>query len=178
MTTPLARALRTVRANIVPFSAAYPGDCTVAGSYQVRALPGHANGANVGWTTGFWPGMLWLAYELEGDEAYKTAGLRELERFAVRIDGLSDVETHDLGFLYTLSAAAPWRNVPEMRAEARRVALAAADHLMTRFLEPVGIIQAWGNLGDPSQCGRTIIDSLMNLPLLRWASGVTGDRRY
>ena len=54
-------------------------------------------------------------------------------------------------------------------------ALAAADHLMTRVLEPAGIIQAWGDLDDPRQRGRTIIDSLMNTPLLFWASQTTGD---
>jgi unsaturated chondroitin disaccharide hydrolase len=56
--------------------------------------------------------------------------------------------------------------------------LAAADHLMTRFVEPAGIVQAWGAMGDPKQRGRTIIDSLMNMPLLYWASDVTGDDRY
>ena len=57
-------------------------------------------------------------------------------------------------------------------------ALAAADHLMSRFLEPAGIIQAWGDLQDPRERGRTIIDSLMNTPLLFWASQVSGDPRY
>ncbi len=41
---------------------------------------------------------------------------------------------------------------------------------MSRVLEPAGIIQAWGDLSDPAQRGRTIIDSLMNMPLLYWAS--------
>ena len=47
---------------------------------------------------------------------------------------------------------------------------------MTRVLEPAGIIQAWGDLNDPDQRGRTIIDSLMNTPLLFWASETSGDR--
>jgi unsaturated chondroitin disaccharide hydrolase len=49
---------------------------------------------------------------------------------------------------------------------------------MTRFLEPAGIVQAWGNLSDPRQRGRTIIDSLMNMPLLYWASSESGDERF
>ena len=64
------------------------------------------------------------------------------------------------------------------RAGPADAALAAADHLMTRVLEPAGIIQAWGDLDDPRQRGRTIIDSLMNTPLLFWASQTTGDARY
>jgi len=42
----------------------------------------------------------------------------------------------------------------------------------------VGIIQAWGDLADPSQRGRIIIDCLMNLPLLHWAARETGQGRY
>ena len=49
---------------------------------------------------------------------------------------------------------------------------------MTRFLEPAGIVQAWGDVGEAGQHGRTIIDSLMNMPLLYWASEQTGDPRY
>ena len=41
-----------------------------------------------------------------------------------------------------------------------------------------GIIQAWGDLDDPAQRGRIIIDCLMNLPLLHWASAQSGDGRY
>jgi unsaturated chondroitin disaccharide hydrolase len=87
-----------------------------------------------------------------------------------------DLDTHDLGFLYSLSCVAAWRLTGD--EDARRAALAAADHLMTRFLEPAGIVQAWGDLSDPRQAGRTIIDSLMNMPLLTWASEQTGDERY
>ena len=49
---------------------------------------------------------------------------------------------------------------------------------MTRYLDAPGIIQAWGDMNDPDQRGRTIVDSLMNTPLLYWASQVTGDERY
>jgi unsaturated chondroitin disaccharide hydrolase len=49
---------------------------------------------------------------------------------------------------------------------------------MRRFLEPAGIIQAWGDLSDPAQSGRTIIDSLMNMPLLTWAGSETGEERF
>jgi unsaturated chondroitin disaccharide hydrolase len=70
----------------------------------------------------------------------------------------------------------PWRSTGDRTA--RDAALAAADHLLTRVLEPAGIIQAWGDMRDPRQQGRTIIDSLMNTPLLFWASEASGDPRY
>ncbi len=173
----LAAALATVRANIATFGGGYPDDTTRHGVYPPRpATATLPEGANRGWTTSFWPGMLWLAWELTGDDAFRLAATSHVASFAERVDQQIDLDTHDLGFLYTLGCVAPWRLVADERA--RSAALGAADHLMTRFLEPAGIVQAWGGLDDPGQRGRTIIDSLMNMPLLYWASEQTGDERY
>jgi unsaturated chondroitin disaccharide hydrolase len=173
----VAAALATVRANLRRFGPAYPGDTTAGGRYAPRpAAAGQPAGANTGWTTGFCAGLAWLAWELSGDEAFRAAGDRHTADFAARLDRRIDVDTHDLGFLYTLAAVAPWRLTGD--AAARSTALTAADCLMARFLAPAGIIQAWGDLRDPAQRGRTIIDSLMNLPLLHWATETTGQVRY
>jgi unsaturated chondroitin disaccharide hydrolase len=173
----VAAALRTVEANIKAFGERYPADTTAGNRYPVRpSIGGRPEGANVGWTTSFWPGMLWLAHELTGEEDFRRAAMWHVDSFAARVKDGIDLDTHDLGFLYTLSCVVPWRRTGEVRA--RDAALAAADHLMSRFLEPAGIIQAWGDLSDPRQRGRTIIDSLMNTPLLFWAGEVSGDPRY
>ncbi|SCL34279.1 unsaturated chondroitin disaccharide hydrolase [Micromonospora nigra] len=170
-------AIRTIEANIDTFGARYPADTTVANRYPLRPpTAGQPEGANVGWTTSFWPGMLWLAHDLTGDEHLRRAALSHVDSFVDRVHGGIDLDTHDLGFLYTLACVTAARRTGDRRA--REAALAAADHLMTRFLEPAGIIQAWGDLADPRQRGRTIIDSLMNTPLLHWASQTTGDDRY
>ncbi|MFC8921815.1 glycoside hydrolase family 88 protein [Cellulosimicrobium sp. NPDC057127] len=170
-------ALATVRRNIVAFGDRYPDDTTRNGLYPPRpATPEFPEGGNRGWTTSFWPGMQWLAFELTGDVAFRTAGERHVADFARRVDQGEDLQTHDLGFLYTLSCVAPWRLLGDETA--RRAALSAADHLMVRFLEPAGILQAWGDLSDPAQRGRTIVDSLMNMPLLTWAGEQTGEERF
>ena len=177
----IAAALSTVEANIAAFGGLYPADTTAANRYPVRpAGGGQPEGANVGWTTSFWPGMLWLAHDLTGDLAgdgkFRDAAMTHVDNFADRVSRGIDLDTHDLGFLYTLSCVQVWRRTGDVKA--RDAALAAADHLMSRFLEPAGIIQAWGDLHDPRQRGRTIIDSLMNTPLLFWAGEITGDQRY
>lgn len=173
----IERALATVAKDTLTFAAWHPDDTTSNGVYPPRNGMGHyPDGSNIGWTTGFVPGMYWLAWEMSNDERFKNAGLAALPSFVQRIDQQQDVDTHDLGFLYTLACVAPWKLLGE--SEAKRAALAAADYLMTRFLEPAGIVQAWGNLSDPSQRGRTIIDSLMNMPLLYWATSASGDDRY
>jgi len=173
----IERALTTVADNTLRFAEWYPDDTTCDGLYPPRRGNGlFPDGSNIGWTTGFVPGMYWLAWEMSNDKRFKNAGLSMLPGFVQRIDRQQDVDTHDLGFLYTLSCVAPWKLLGE--SEGKRGALAAADYLMTRFLEPAGIVQAWGDLTDPRQRGRTIIDSLMNMPLLYWASSTSGDGRY
>jgi unsaturated chondroitin disaccharide hydrolase len=177
MAAAVAAAIRTVDANIAAFGDRYPADTTIANRYRLRPpTSGQPEGANVGWTTSFWPGMLWLAHDLTGEERYLRAALSHVDSFADRVAHGIDLDTHDLGFLYTLSCVTAARRIGDPRA--RGAALAAADHLMTRVLEPAGIIQAWGDLTDPRQRGRTIIDSLMNTPLLFWAGDATGDGRY
>jgi unsaturated chondroitin disaccharide hydrolase len=81
-----------------------------------------------------------------------------------------------LGFLYILSAKAEYLITQNQKA--RETALLAADLLMERYHPKAGIIQAWGNLEDPNQRGRIIIDCLMNIPLLFWATEETKNPTY
>ncbi len=53
----------------------------------------------------------------------------------------------------------------------------AADHLASRYRETGKFLQAWGNVGQASEY-RLIIDCLLNLPILYWATEVTGDPSY
>ncbi|WP_273936959.1 glycoside hydrolase family 88 protein [Kutzneria chonburiensis] len=57
-------------------------------------------------------------------------------------------------------------------------ALVAAGELIKRFNEKGQFIRAWGALGTPDNAGRIIIDTMMNLDLLCWATKVTGDSKY
>lgn len=60
---------------------------------------------------------------------------------------------------------------------AKEAAIMAADQLLTRYHDDAGFIQAWGVMGDEAEY-RLIIDCLMNLPLLYWATEETGDEKY
>ncbi|MDR1807027.1 MAG: glycoside hydrolase family 88 protein [Propionibacteriaceae bacterium] len=172
--TPLERALTTIRATL---GRPFPDDCTVAGRYPVRpAACGQPPGSNLGWTTGFRTGELWLAYEATGEPEFRAAAARDVTSFADRIERGIDTDTHDLGFLYTLSCVAADHLAGDPAA--RAAALRAAATLRGRIIEPAGIVQAWGYLDDPAQRGRTIVDSLMNMPLFRWAAAELGDGAY
>ncbi|MFY4773600.1 glycoside hydrolase family 88 protein [Metabacillus sp. RGM 3146] len=171
-------ALQKVRLNLGQFTHAFPDDTTVDGVYKRRKpfLQDQEEGGNFGWTTSFWTGILWLSYELTEDDEYRKAAEVHVESFKKRIIEKVDCEHHDLGFLYTLSCVSAYKLTGN--EEAKDAALRAADYLMTRYFEKAGIIQAWGDLNDPAQRGRIIIDCLMNLPLLYWATEVTGHSKY
>ena len=80
-----------------------------------------------------------------------------------------------MGFLYSLSCVAAYKLCGNEKG--KEAAILAADHLLTRYRENGEFIQAWGNVGDPKDY-RLIIDCLLNLPLLYWATEVTGNPEY
>ncbi len=128
---------------------------------------------NVGWTPGFWTGMLSLAYELTHDEKYLNLIKKHAISYKNRMIEKIDIDTHDLGFVYTLSCVALHKLTND--EEAKDTAIMAAKQLATRYFDKAKIIQAWGDLNDPKNRGRMIIDCLMNLPLLYWAYEITGE---
>lgn len=130
---------------------------------------------NDNWFTGFWPGVLWLAYTATTDESLRTQAMALLPSFADRLAQDRRLD-HDLGFLYTLSARAQWQITGEETA--RALGLDAAEALARRFRPQGRYIQAWGPVGHPAEGGRMIVDALMNLPLLWWAAEQTGETRY
>ncbi|HWT76061.1 MAG TPA: glycoside hydrolase family 88 protein [Mobilitalea sp.] len=130
---------------------------------------------NTDWTNGFWTGQLWLAYEYCGEEDLAEAAKIQIDSFNERIIHKISVDHHDMGFLYSLSCVAGYKLIGS--STGREAAILAADQLISRF-QPVGeFIQAWGSMNDP-QSYRLIIDCLLNLPLLYWASDETGDDKY
>ncbi len=137
---------------------------------------------NVDWTNGFWTGEIWLAYEYckeeerrEEAEQLKAAAMVQVASFEKRIKEKIAVDHHDMGFLYTPSCVAAYKLTGS--PQAKEAAVLAADQLLCRF-HPVGeFIQAWGPMDEPENY-RLIIDCLLNLPLLYWATEETGDEKY
>jgi unsaturated chondroitin disaccharide hydrolase len=131
--------------------------------------------ANDHWMTSFWTGQLWLAYLKTNDVIFREAAERRLSSFEYRLVNRIH-ESHDLGFLYTLSARAGWQLTGN--ESARQLGIDAAERLITRFHPKGEYIQAWGEMNDPVEGGRAIVDCLMNLPLLFWATHETGDTKF
>lgn len=158
---------RQIISNLPEFTDQFQDNSSVGGFY--RPIP------NSDWTTGFWTGEIWLAYEFSGDERLKTAGEVQINSFLERINNKFQVDHHDMGFLYSPSCVAGYKLIGSEAG--KEAAIKAADQLITRY-HPVGeFIQAWGAMNAPENY-RLIIDCLLNLPLLYWASEETGDVKY
>lgn len=163
----IENAVRSLKTNLESFTYSFQDSNSVNQFYKQTE--------NVEWTTGFCTGEYWLAYEYTQDEAFKKAARIQVESFLERIQNKIDVNHHDMGFLYTPSCVAAYKLIgDEIGKEA---ALLAADNLIARFQEKGQFLQAWGDLGVEDNY-RLIIDCLLNLPLLYWASEVTGDEKY
>ncbi|MEW5870170.1 MAG: glucuronyl hydrolase [Chloroflexota bacterium] len=126
---------------------------------------------NGGWVGGHWVGLLWLAYAYSGEPVFQEAAEKWAARLAPR---QYDITTHDLGFLFELSHVLGFRLTDNQALKAP--ALQAAQTLARRFNPAGRFLQAWGPLDAPAELrGRTIVDTMMNLDLLFWASQASGE---
>ena len=125
------------------------------------------------WTAGFFPGILWLDYEQTQD----TMVLREARSFTDPLGYLArqKVYDHDLGFIMIGSYLNGYRLTNN--AEYKTVLLAAADSLATLFNSQVGTLLSWPRNVEMFGGHNTIMDNMLNLELLLWASQNGGDPR-
>ena len=160
-------AMEQLRVNMSYFKDEFPTPATFDNLYPKMD--------NTEWTNGFWTGELWLGYEYTNEEAMKQLAQANDRSFLDRVEKRIELDHHDLGFLYTPSCMAEYKLLHT--PEARKAAILAADKLIERYQEVGGFIQAWGELGKPEHY-RLIIDCLLNIQLLFWASEQTGDPKY
>lgn len=128
------------------------------------------------WTNGFWPGLLWLLYLDTKNEIYKTTAVHAEDSLSKALE-LYDELHHDVGFMWHISSGVDYRTTGDPRSRLR--VLYAANLLAGRYNLKGEYIRAWndGIEGDNNK-GWTIIDCMMNIPLLYWISEECKDPRY
>jgi unsaturated chondroitin disaccharide hydrolase len=132
------------------------------------------------WTSSFFTGMALIAFESTKDLHF----LKQVNRLSciyaekVSSEALALDTMHDLGFLYSLYSVGLWKITGSN--EHRAVGLKAADQLAKRYVPNGEYIRAWGRMNDDNDeyVGLAIIDCMMNLPLLFWASQETGNAYF
>ncbi|MCI0695564.1 glycoside hydrolase family 88 protein, partial [candidate division KSB1 bacterium] len=128
--------------------------------------------ASTDWTSGFFPGCLWLMYEHTGESRWKS----EAQKFTAHLEKEQfNRGTHDLGFMMYCSFGNGYRLTGD--EDYKRILLQSARSLMSRFNPNVGCIRSWDHHEEVWQYP-VIIDNMMNLELLFWAAKASGDSAF
>ena len=146
--------------NIIPYT-------TIRGQHDNRGEKGIT-----WWTNGFWGGLMWLMYKETGNEDYRKTAERSEELLDEALKQYKALH-HDVGFMWHLTSGANYR-ITGNEASCNRNLYAAAS-LCSRYNIDGDYIRAWNG---ESNAGVSIIDCLMNLSLLYWASDEIGDESF
>lgn len=115
------------------------------------------------WTGGFWSGLLWMsALYPHSDEARLSMALRQAKKL---LDRTRDNKTHDMGFIFGPGCVFGLHVIND--SDLASMALAGAHNLCHLYAPRSGVIYAWD---EPEYDGVAIVDTIMNLPILKWAS--------
>jgi hypothetical protein len=122
-------------------------------------------------------GCFWLAYQLTGNKFFKDCAEEHLKTYEERLEKNVGMDSHDVGFVFTPSCVAAYKLTGNEYA--RDLALRALDYFFEHSYSHEGkfIIRSWKGWAAGGGC-RTMMDSLMNAPLLYWATEETGDEKY
>lgn len=123
------------------------------------------------WTSGFFPGSLWLIYSYTGDTAVKAEAER---RLAILEKEKYSTADHDLGFMIFCSFGNAYK-ITKNEAY-KEVCLVASESLIKRYKPAMSSIQSWNSLTSPK--APVIIDNMMNLEMLSWVSDEYREPKY
>ncbi|WP_246285202.1 glycoside hydrolase family 88 protein [Hymenobacter lapidiphilus] len=124
------------------------------------------------WTSGFWPGYLWLLAEATGHDKWQTPARQYM---AFIEPEKTNGTTHDMGFKVYCSFGTGYRYTQD--AAYKEVILTSARTLSTRFNPAVGAIRSWDHHQDVWGFP-VIIDNMLNLELLFSATRLSGDSSF
>lgn len=129
------------------------------------------------WTSGFFAGSLWLLYEYTKNAKWQ----KEAEKWTRALEPVKFMTSnHDIGFMMYCSYGNGLRLTGNRAYEP--ILVQAAESLMTRFNPTVGCTKSWNYRkawdGKTEWFFPVIVDNMMNLELLFYASKATGDPKY
>ncbi|MCC5929415.1 MAG: glycoside hydrolase family 88 protein [Cyclobacteriaceae bacterium] len=121
------------------------------------------------WTSGFFPGTLWYLYEYTNNDDL----LRYAKLYTQRVEREKyTTDNHDVGFMLYCSFGNGLRIIGE--ESYKEVLLTGAKSLSTRYNEKIQLIRSW-DFNKHLWQYPVIIDNMMNLELMFWASKESGD---
>ena len=124
------------------------------------------------WTSGFFPGELWYVYEYTHDPFWKEKAEKHTEMLERE---KKNGTTHDMGFKMYCSYGNGYRLTGNPTY--KDILIESARTLITRYKPNVGCLRSWDHHADQWECP-VIIDNMLNLELLFWASRETNDSTF
>ena len=134
---------------------------------------------NDNWVAGLYTGSIWLAYLLTGDEFFRDVALSQIETYRERFDCGRYIDSHDAGFVYIPSCVAAYKLFGNEEAE--KIAMDILEYYYTHCYSFDGKFIIRNNKKAKEgvfESYRTMMDSMLNAPLLFWATEHTGDKKY
>ena len=123
------------------------------------------------WTSGFFPGVLWLLYDVHRDQQL----LEYARHFTDVVEPAKNVRSHhDVGFMIYCSAGQAYRLTGEPHY--LDVIKTASESLISRYNPSLGVIRSWD--WNSKWKYPVIIDNMMNLEMLCFISRKTDDPKY
>lgn len=168
----IEKALNKLKKQIPRFTDSF------AGTPKRDAKYTYTNTDNSGWICGMQTGEFLLAYELSGNDAFKDIVLKHIDSYAERNKKRYDMQFHDVGFVFSPSCVGAYKVLNNKKAY--DTALDAAEYFYsTSYCKKGKFVLRFpeGAEGDEESC-RTMMDTLMNSPLLFWAGKETGKKEY
>jgi hypothetical protein len=124
------------------------------------------------WTSGYFPGEMWMIYHYSRDDEWKQLA----QRFTAQMEReKTNGTTHDMGLKINCSFGLGYRYTNDPKY--RQVMIDGAKVLSTRFNPTIGCIRSWDHHRELWQYP-VIIDNMMNLELLFEATRLTGDSSF
>lgn len=153
----------------IPIPCCYPRTIDTQGKLVTKKL--------TDWTEGFFPGCLWYIYENNKQEVWKQRALK----WTLPMEKLKFLTSHhDIGFLMYCSFGNAYKHTGDERY--KEILIQSAKSLCTRFSEVTGCVKSWNYReswdGKHKWHYPVIIDNMMNLELLYFATEQTGDSTY
>lgn len=164
----IKKATDKLRSKLEIYQNYFPQNSYRQGAHNVYLL-----GDNNNWTSGMLTGCMILAYDLTGEQCFLDTAIAHLPTYENKLrntlDYKSGMSDHDVGFIFSPSCVALYKRTGNEKA--KEIALNAARHLYNvSYSQRGGFIMLDVLLATEQRHCKTIIDTLMNVPLLFWAA--------
>jgi unsaturated chondroitin disaccharide hydrolase len=164
----VTKTLNSLGSSPAPGNPLYPVSGGDSGTWTTTSP---SDGAQ-GWTSGFFPGQLWLLYQATGSQQWLTAAQAWTAPLASQAGG-RPIDPTDIGFIIGTSFGNGYRLTGDPTYKS--VLLTTGNSLASLYNPNVGALRSWTF---PQYHFPVIIDSMMTLGPLQWGASNGGSSTW